>query len=122
MRNYNPKNERIKKDYFRFLKEADRKADSTIDEVRKAISRLEVYTSFKDFATFNKEQAVAFKKHLAATKAERTGVPLAKATLHSTINALKHFFKWLSCQPGYKSGNVPKDVEKGGAALPALSR
>ena len=102
MRHYNPKNERVKKDYFRFLREADRKAESTVDAVRKAISRYEAYTGLKDFATFNREQAVAFKKHLAKTKAERSGEPLAKATLHATINSLKAFFKWLSCQPGYQ--------------------
>jgi hypothetical protein len=54
MPNYNPKNERAKKDYVRFLKEADRKAESTIDSVRKAICRYEAYTGLKDFATFNK--------------------------------------------------------------------
>ena len=79
MRNYNPKNERLKKEYFRYLKEADRKAQSTIDAVRKAILRYEVYTGLKDFATFNKEQAVGFKKHLARTKAERSGEPVAKS-------------------------------------------
>lgn len=36
MPRYNSKNERIKKDYFRFLKEADRKSDSTIDEIGRA--------------------------------------------------------------------------------------
>ena len=111
MRHYNPKNERVKKDYFRFLKEADRKAESTVDAVRKAISRYEAYTGLKDFATFNREQAVAFKKHLAKTKAERSGEPLAKATLHATINSLKAFFKWLSCQPGYKSRIRVTDIE-----------
>jgi len=111
MRNYNPKNERIKKEYFRFLKEADRKADSTIDEVRKAISRYESYTGLKEFSTFNKNQAAAFKKHLAKTKAEQTGKPLAKSTLHATVNALKAFFKWLSCQPGYKSRIKLTDIE-----------
>ena len=111
MRRYHPKNERAKKDYFRFLKEADRKSDSTIDSVRKAISRYETYTGLKDFATFNREQAVAFKRQLAKTKAERSGEPLAKATLHATINALKAFFKWLSCQPGYKSRVRITDIE-----------
>jgi len=111
MQHYNPKNERIKKDYFRFLKEADRKSEGTIDGVRKAISRYETYTGLKDFATFNREQAVAFKKHLTYTKAERTGEPLAKATLHATINVLKAFFKWLSCQPGYKSRIRVTDIE-----------
>ena len=111
MRHYNPKNERVKKDYFRFLREADRKAESTVDAVRKAISRYEAYTGLKDFATFNQEQAVAFKKHLAKAKAERSGEPLAKATLHATINCLKAFFKWLSCQPGYKSRIRVTDIE-----------
>ena len=111
MPHYNPKNERVKKDYFRFLKEADRKAESTVDAVRKAISRFESYTGLKDFATFNREQAVAFKKHLAKTKAERSGEPLAKATLHATVNALKAFFKWLSCQPGFKSRIGVTDIE-----------
>ncbi len=111
MRTYNPKNERVKKEYLRFLKEADRKADSTIDGVRKAILRYETYTGLMDFATFNKEQAIAFKKHLANTKAERTCAPLAKATLHVTINALKAFFKWLSCKPGYKSRIRVTDIE-----------
>jgi integrase len=111
MQPYNPKNERVKKDYFRFLKEADRKAESTVDAVRKAIARFEAYTGRKDLATFNREQAVAFKKHLAKTKAERSGEELAKATLHATINALKAFFKWLSCQPGYKSRIKVTDIE-----------
>ena len=111
MRNYNPKNERIKKEYFLYLKEADRKADSTIDEIRKAILRYETYTGLKDLATFNREQATAFKKHLSTVKAERTGAPLAKSTLYATVNALKHFFKWLSCQPGYKSRIKVTDIE-----------
>ena len=130
MRNYNPKNERLKKDYFRYLKEADRKAQSTIDGVRKAISRYEAYTGLKDFVTFNKEQAVGFKKHLARTKAERSGEPVAKSTMHGTVNALKGFFKWLSCQPGYKSRiNVTEieylnlsDKDVRAAKQPALKR
>ena len=69
MPHYNPKNERIKKEYFRYQKEAGRKADGTIDAIRKAISRYEIYTGYKDFATFNKEQAIGFKKQLAKTAA-----------------------------------------------------
>src|SRR5262245_56663010 len=111
MRHYNPKNERVKKDYFRFLREADRKAESTVDGVRKAISRYEAYTGLKDFATFNREQAVAFKRHLAKAKTERSGEPLAKATLHATANSLKAFFKWLSCQLGFKSRIRITDIE-----------
>ncbi len=111
MTQFNPKNERIKRDYFRYLKEADQKAEATIDGVRKAIARFEIYTGFKDLATFNKEQAIAFKKSLARGRTQRDGEPLAKSTLLSTVNALKAFFKWLSWQPGYRSRIRPTDVE-----------
>src|SRR3972149_1811351 len=95
-----PKNERIKRDYFRYQKEAARRAETTLNGIRKALGRFDEYNGFKDFATFNKEQAIAFKKHLAAQKAQRTGEPISKATALSTLNALKEFFGWLSWQPG----------------------
>ena len=111
MQRYNPKNERTKKEYFRFLKEADRKADTTIDGVRKAISRFEEYTGYKDLATYNKEQAVAFKKQLAKSRGVRTGQPMAKSTLVHTTSALKDFFRWLSFQRGYKAKLKVTDIE-----------
>lgn len=103
MTSYNPENERIKKSYFIYLKEADQKSDSTINGIRKAILRLEEYTKFKSFKTFNKEQAIAFKKHLGNKVGVRSGTPLAKATILSTIKALKSFFGWLRFQVGYKT-------------------
>ena len=111
MARFNARNERIKREYFRYLKEAGRKADSTIDAIRKAIGRFEAYTGLKDFRTFHREQAIGFKKHLAATRAARTGEPMAKSTMLSTTGALKDFFRWLSCQPGYKSQLNATDIE-----------
>ena len=104
MARFNPKNERIKRPYFRFLREADQKADSTIRSVEKAILRFENHTGFADFATYNSTQAVEFKKALSEAG-------LSKATSHSTVNALKRFFKWLACQPGYKSKIHLPDIE-----------
>jgi len=111
MTKYNAKNERIKRDYFRYQKEAARRAETTINGIRKALTRFDEYNGFKDFATFNKEQAVAFKKHLANQKAQRTGQPISKATAHATLNALKEFFAWLAWQPGYKSRLHVPDIE-----------
>lgn len=108
---YNPKNERIKREYLRFQKEAGRKADGTIDGIRKAIGRFEYYTGRKDFATFNKEQAIGFKKHLARSCGARTGEPLAKSTMVAITGMLKEFFRWLSWQRGYRSNVRPTDVE-----------
>jgi integrase len=111
MTHYNAQNERIKKAYFRYLKEAGRKADSTIDSVRKAISRFESYTGFKDFKTFNKEQAIAFKRHLASGRSVRSGEFMAKSTLLATTNALKDFLRWLSYQRGYRARIKFTDIE-----------
>jgi integrase len=108
---FHPQNERIKQAYFLYQKEADQKSDSTIDAVRKAIVRFEMDTGFKDFKTFNKEQAIAFKKHLAKQKNLRTGQPISKSTMLSTINALQAFFRWLAYQPGYKSKIHIPDIE-----------
>jgi integrase len=101
---FNPKNERIKRAYFRYLREADQKADSTIRGIEKAILRMEHHTGFANFGSYNSTQAVAFKIALA-------GDGLSKATIHSTVNALKRFLKWLACQPGYKSKIHLPDIE-----------
>lgn len=108
---YNSKNERIKKLYFQFLTEADGKASSTINGIRKAILRFEQYTKLKDFACFNKEQAIGFKKYLTNIKTIRTKESLSKSTMLATINPLKDFFKWLAYQPGYKSRIEILDIE-----------
>jgi integrase len=103
MRKHNPVNERIKRKYFAFLKEAKRHGEPTVDAAAKALSRFEAYTRYRDFKAFHFEQAVAFKKHLAEQKGQQSGEKLSKATLHATLNQLKRFFQWLALQPGYKS-------------------
>ena len=108
---YNPKNERIKKSYLTYAKEADQKCDRTIDGIRKAILRFETFTEFKDFKTFNADQSIEFKKYLTRTTTQRTSKPLGKSVMLSTINALKDFFKWLGCQPGYKSCIHMPDIQ-----------
>lgn len=111
MNKYNPKNERIKRDYFRFQTQAKQKSEATVNGIRKAIDRFEIYNSHKDFNTFNKDQAIAFKKHIAIQKAVMTNEPLSKSTVLSTVTALKDFFQWLAWQPGYKSKIYIPDIE-----------
>ncbi|OKY74013.1 MAG: recombinase XerC [Desulfobulbaceae bacterium DB1] len=111
MTKHNPANERIKRKYFAFLKEAKQHSEPTIDAVAKALNRFEVYSKFRDFKYFHVDQAIAFKKHLAAQKGQRSGEKLSKATLLATLNQLKKFFKWLSREPGYKSRIQYSDAE-----------
>jgi integrase/recombinase XerD len=49
MRNHNPENERIKRRYFSYLKEARRRNEASIDGVAKALNRFETYTRFRPF-------------------------------------------------------------------------
>ena len=103
MTTHNPNNERIKRQYFAYLKEAKRHSEPTVDSVAKALDRFENDTKHRDFKSFHFEQAIAFKRRLTEQKNQQTGEKLSKATLHSTLAAVKAFFHWLAGQPGYKS-------------------
>ncbi len=111
MSRINATNERIKRDYVRYLKNARGKSESTIDVTRKAIARFEEYTGARDFKTFRRDQAIGFKDKLSETNALRSGEPLSYATQAATLAALREFFGWLACQPGFKSQIHLPDVE-----------
>ncbi|MGA9070671.1 MAG: site-specific integrase [Terracidiphilus sp.] len=103
MMRHNPENERIKRQYFAYLKEAKRHSEPTVDAAAKALSRFEEYNRHKDFKAFHFEQAIAFKRHLAEQTGKKSGVKLSKATLNATLKQLRAFFFWLAGQPGYKA-------------------
>ena len=91
MSKYNPNNERIKRHYFNFLKEAKRQDESTLDQVAKSLSRFEEHGKYRDFKKFHFNRAVAFKHHLAVQTNKNTGKILSKATINSTLSHLKRF-------------------------------
>ncbi|MCK0097823.1 site-specific integrase [Qipengyuania sp. S6317L1] len=111
MAKHNAANTRIKREYFHYLKEARRRDEKSIDPIAKALARFEESTGHKDFKKFHREQAVAFKKRLNTEKNERTGKPLSRATVHSTLSALREFFIWLASQPGYKRRIAYSDAD-----------
>ena len=88
MTKHNAENERIKRKYFAYLKEAIRNSEATVDASAKALARFEAHTKYKDFKAFHYEQAIAFKKHLAEQKGQQSGEKLSKATLHTTQTIL----------------------------------
>ena len=103
MRKINEENERIKRKYFQFIREADGKDQKTVEKVASAIYRFEQDTKFASFKRFNIEQAVAFKRRLASAKNIKTGKPLSKSTIDSILRELRGFFRYLAGQQGYKS-------------------
>ena len=100
---HNPNNERIKRKYLCYLKEAKQHSEVTVDAVAMALARFEEHAKFRDFKAFRYEQAIAFKRHLSERNSSKTGKKLSKATLYTTLAHLKRFFQWLSDQQGYKS-------------------
>ena len=103
MTKHNALNERIKRNYYNYLREARRQSPASVDAVAKALSRFDELNRFRDYRQFHREQAVAFKRKLAEQQSLRTGERLSKSTQHSTLQALRSFFLWLAGQPGFKS-------------------
>jgi integrase len=110
MKNHNPENERTKRTYFTFLKEAKGLSEASIDTAATAIARFEAYTRWRSFRAFHFEQATAFKRQLTAQVGQRSGEPLSKATLRHTLGALKAFFEWLSGQSGFRQSITYSDA------------
>ena len=107
----NPKNEIIKREYFRYLREAGGRNSATIDCVAKSLTRFEESTNRRDFKRFHREQAVAFKARLRDAVNARTGERLSKATVLSALRDLRAFFIWLAREPGYKSHIAYSDAD-----------
>ena len=99
---YDPENERVKRAYLTYMREARQHSEASLDAIAKAIHRFEAYGAFRPFKTFHTAQAIAFKKHLAEQRSERSGGALSVATQYATLAALKAFFGWLAGQPGFK--------------------
>lgn len=107
----NPSNERLKRRYFRFLKESRGRADVTIDHAASAIYHFEQFTGAIDFRKWTPEQAIDYKKHLMSEGARRaTGIG-SRATLVTKLRTVQLFFRWLADQDGYRTRIKHCDVE-----------
>lgn len=100
----NVSNEQIKRLYADYLQGADGKAETTIRQIERAISRYETFTDCVDFNTFNQRWAKDFKDHLRQEN-------LSKATILSTVTALKRFFGWFVLQQDLKAKFSKTDIE-----------
>jgi integrase len=108
---HNAPNERIKRDYLRYLKEAKWRDETSIDGAAKALVRFEDSTGRKDFRKLHREQAIAFKLRLRDALNARTGERLSKATINSTLRHCRDFFVWLAREPGYKNAIAYSDAD-----------
>lgn len=107
----NPANERVKHRYFRWLRDAKQMSDKSIDQVAMALDRFEDCTQRRSFKQLHVEQAGPFKRHLAKLEGKRSGAPLSKASINSTLYAVRDFIRWLADQKGFRSRLVATDAE-----------
>lgn len=98
MPEYNPLNERLKKQYEDGLIHGAYREPGTVDAVWKAINLFEQFIGLKDFLTFNAEQAKGFKRWLVKQKNAK-GEPLSLSTVRSTLANIREFFRWLATHP-----------------------
>lgn len=97
----NIKNEKIKEEFYDFFGSVLERDPKTVQAYANAICEFEKFTNFQDFKTFNKNQAIGFREHLATHKNQRTGEAISKSYLRYATH-LKYFLGWLKEQSGYK--------------------
>lgn len=107
----NEENERIKRRYFTYMREAKGRDEKTINKIALAIRKFEQSTKGKSFKQFHIEDASRFKTFLRKAKNPRTKKPLSHATIDSTLRSVKAFIHWLAGQSGYKSRISYADAE-----------
>lgn len=110
MRKVNEENERVKRRYLEYLREAKGQDEASLDKVAAALLDFETALGFKSFKAFHRDWAARYKKHLEGRRNARTGKPLGLATKDSTLRLVKGLFDWLASQPGYKSRITYADV------------
>lgn len=102
MAKFNAENERIKRQYLEWEKEANGKSDCTISNILSSIYLFEEFTKFKSFKKLNRQSIIAFKKNLRKKTNRKTKLPVSKIYLSHTVKELMNFFTWLSKKKGYK--------------------
>ena len=101
MSKVNISNELIKRDFFKWLKEAKGNCDSSVNNIEKAILKYESFTNYALFSTYDREVAIEFKKWLKNNKYK--GKTIAISTYHTYMRYLRTFFTWLAGQPIYRN-------------------
>ena len=105
----NIKNIKIKRKYTDWLLEARGFAESTVDQMIRAVDLYEEFTSYKDFSSFNLQKAKDFKQWLR--KRMYNGKSIAFNSYRAYLIHLRKFFEWLITQPGYRSKITADSLE-----------
>ena len=98
----NSNNEKIKRQYEKFLKHHRRYSEKTIDKNMLSINLFEEFFNYEDFSKINDETGVKYVEHLKNRKKSSNGEIIKLSTVKSHLIYLRNFFHWLAMQPGFK--------------------
>jgi len=107
---FNPANERIKRQYFGYLRDADGLADVSIDHAARAICAFEQFTKAKDLHQLSPKDATAWRQHLLRGRGRIATELSSRATVRSKLLLMKKFVVWLSQQAGFRSKIAAADA------------
>jgi integrase/recombinase XerD len=102
-RKFNEENERIKRSYLRYLRNAKGLSENSVNKASDAILRLEKATDFKPFFKLNGDDVLQFKEDLSKSATGKTGKPMVAASRVNIQACVRSFMHWLADQTGYKS-------------------
>jgi len=91
MAKYNAENERLKREYEYYPREAKGQDVKSVDKARAAISKFEQSTKFKPFRSFHIEQARQFKDALARAKNTKGQTTSCTPQTWSEQRVIAHF-------------------------------
>ena len=97
----NAKNEKLKRSYFQWLRDAKGFCESTVVAKERDLNRWEEFTNYEDLGRLTAKKAIDFKRHLEEVR--DGGRKLSANTRYHCLQHLRAFFQWLSTQQGYKS-------------------
>lgn len=107
----NAQNERIKRDYIDYLREARGLAEASIDQALNAIKAFEEMTEAADFKKVKKDQATGFRKRLLARADKAAVARNGRTTAHGILTHLKQFFCWLRLRQGFRRALLDFDPD-----------
>lgn len=100
----NAANERLKREYFEYLRNSDGMSDLSIRKREAVLLRWESFNGYGDLGSFTRERAIAFKEHLVS-------LGLQAPTRIAEQKGIQHFLRWMIRAKPKKASFKPLDID-----------
>lgn len=98
----NPLNARLSRRYLNRLRDVEGLCERSIDNAARIIAEFEAFIGARDFKLFRGHDAKRFEKKLFEKGGRRAAELSSRSTVHTKLQTMRRFFRWVREQPGYK--------------------